>query len=80
MRVLQQEPVSFQAATKTQQNVDWDESWGSIIGLNCHEAIALFETYNLKRNFQTKYANWRNYLSQPEVQIKTADLAKVWPL
>ena len=44
--------------------------------LICHETVAVFKEYNLKRHFQTKYANFGHNLSKQELQKKATDLVK----
>ena len=44
--------------------------------LICHETLAVFKEYNLKRHFQTKHANFGHNLSKQELQKKTTDLVK----
>ena len=44
--------------------------------LICHETVAVFKEYNLKRYFQTKQANFGHNLSKQELQKKATDLVK----
>ena len=44
--------------------------------LICHETVAVFKEYNLKRHFQTKHDNFRHNLSKQELQKKATDLVK----
>ena len=44
--------------------------------LICHETVAVFKEYNLKRHFQTKHANFGHNLSKQELQKKATDLVK----
>lgn len=46
------------------------------IGLICHETVAVFKEYILKRNFQTKYVNFGHNLSKQELQETATDLEK----
>ena len=44
--------------------------------LICHETVAVFKEYNLKRHFQTKHANFGHNLSKQELQKKATNLVK----
>ena len=44
--------------------------------LICHETVAVFKEYNLKRHFQTKHANCGHNLSKQELQKKATDVVK----
>ena len=44
--------------------------------LICHETVAVFKEYNLKRHFQKKDANFGYHLSNQELQKKSTGLIK----
>ncbi|XP_076056619.1 general transcription factor II-I repeat domain-containing protein 2-like [Oratosquilla oratoria] len=44
--------------------------------LICHETVAVFKEYNLKRHFQTKHANFGLNLSKQELHKKATDMVK----
>ena len=63
-------------------NKEWTERYFftdigvKAVCLICHETVAVFKEYNLKRHFQTKHANFGNNLSKQELQKKATDLVK----
>lgn len=63
-------------------NKEWSEMYFftdigvKAVCLICHETVAVFKEYNLKRHFQTKHASFGQNLSKQELQKKATDLEK----
>ncbi|XP_068209241.1 general transcription factor II-I repeat domain-containing protein 2-like [Palaemon carinicauda] len=63
-------------------NKEWTERYFftdvgvKAVCLICHDTVAVFKEYNLKRHFQTKHTNFGSNLSKQELQKKATDLMK----